>query len=362
MNSIFAFLFSSSPFFSVTLAEGLVLLGLVVWVVRFYRQRVAEIPVFSLPLLAFAISSLTSAFLSLDPSVSIKDTKELFLYLIPLIVVILDKKWLKKGVVMGGGIAALAGALRDIFIKQERLTGFVGHYMTEGGLMMMAFVFLIALILFEGPSPIYLTSFVFVSVALALTLTRSAWVGAFVGSLYLFYKKKRVFALIFALSALVLVLLSPAKIRQRALSIFSRNNPTNVERINMWGVGLRMAKLRPFFGIGQNMASRIYPAMNKKGLAPAEIPHLHNTYLQILVERGGVGLTLFFLFVLAAFKSLLRRVPRVEAIAALGVLIAFLTAGFFEYNFGDSEVKILFLILISLPFVRDKEEINDKNP
>ena len=31
-------------------------------------------------------------------------------------------------------------------------------------------------------------------------------------------------------------------------------------------------------------------------------------------------------------------------------LVIFFTAGFFEYNFGDSEVALFFLLIITLPF------------
>ncbi len=361
MSGFFPFLFSASPFFSITLAEGLILLGIVLWAGKLYRQRKLESPGFFFPLLAFAISSITSAFLSLNPEVSLKDTREVFLYLIPPVVLMLKGEWLKKGVVYGGGAAAFLGVLREFFVKQERLTGFVGHYMTEGGLMMMAFLFIFSLILFEKINLPYFLSLFFVTIALVLTLTRSSWVGAFLGACYLLYKKKKILLGIFVPLMIVAVLISPSKIRQRAFSIFSRTNPTNVERINMWKIGLRMATVRPIFGIGQNMASRIYPEFNRKALPPREIPHLHNTYLQILVERGVVGLGLFLLFLFWAFREIQKRGRDAVALGALGVLIGFLIAGFFEYNFGDSEVKILFLILLTLPFTNKREVNNDKN-
>jgi hypothetical protein len=46
---------------------------------------------------------------------------------------------------------------------------------------------------------------------------------------------------------------------------------------------------------------------------------------------------------------------RVLAAVALGALAAMLTAGLFEYNFGDSEFLMLFLILITLPFAADRD-------
>jgi hypothetical protein len=40
--------------------------------------------------------------------------------------------------------------------------------------------------------------------------------------------------------------------------------------------------------------------------------------------------------------------------AALAGLLALFTAGFFEYNFGDSEVVTLFLYLITVPFAAQR--------
>jgi hypothetical protein len=36
--------------------------------------------------------------------------------------------------------------------------------------------------------------------------------------------------------------------------------------------------------------------------------------------------------------------------AGLAAMVAMLAAGLFEYNFGDSEFLMLFLVLITLPF------------
>jgi hypothetical protein len=37
-------------------------------------------------------------------------------------------------------------------------------------------------------------------------------------------------------------------------------------------------------------------------------------------------------------------------IAALAALLALFTAGLFEYNFADSEITMLFLYMITIPF------------
>ena len=42
--------------------------------------------------------------------------------------------------------------------------------------------------------------------------------------------------------------------------------------------------------------------------------------------------------------------------AALAATIAMLAAGLFEYNFGDSEFLMLFLMIVTLPFTVERTE------
>jgi hypothetical protein len=41
--------------------------------------------------------------------------------------------------------------------------------------------------------------------------------------------------------------------------------------------------------------------------------------------------------------------------SALAAIAGMLAAGLFEYNFGDSEFLMLFLVLITLPFAADRD-------
>jgi len=45
---------------------------------------------------------------------------------------------------------------------------------------------------------------------------------------------------------------------------------------------------------------------------------------------------------------------RPVTVSALAALIGLFVAGFFEYNFGDSEITVLFLYLITVPFALTK--------
>jgi O-antigen ligase len=85
--------------------------------------------------------------------------------------------------------------------------------------------------------------------------------------------------------------------------------------------------------------------------------HLHSAPLQILVERGLLGLAAW-LWIWVAFYArvgALLRGARSESERALaaGVIAAitgFLVTGLSEYSFGDSEVALVAWTLIALPF------------
>ena len=83
-------------------------------------------------------------------------------------------------------------------------------------------------------------------------------------------------------------------------------------------------------------------------------PHLHNVPLQIAAERGLPALAIWIAFIAVLAYSLFRifRSERDQTLAAAGLaaIAGMLSAGLFEYNFGDSEFLMLFLVLVTLPF------------
>ena len=73
--------------------------------------------------------------------------------------------------------------------------------------------------------------------------------------------------------------------------------------------------------------------------------------LQIAAERGLPALAIWLWFVVSAARGLrpptrTTRDARRSPTAALACVVAMLAAGMFEYNFGDSEFLMLFLLLV----------------
>jgi O-antigen ligase len=151
----------------------------------------------------------------------------------------------------------------------------------------------------------------------------------------------------------VLYVAAPASIKTRLTSIFDVEDESNRDRIQMVAMGVDMARDHPWFGVGPERVGRVYGQYLRPDPVHTYNPHLHNVPVQIAAERGLPALAAWVAFVTIAAWSLVGLLTRADqsglAAAGLGAILAMLTAGLFEYNFGDSEFLMLFLALITLP-------------
>ena len=115
-----------------------------------------------------------------------------------------------------------------------------------------------------------------------------------------------------------------------------------------------MVKDHPVFGVGPNMVEVVYPQYRVAEAVEQVNPHLHNVPMQIAAERGLPALALWVGFIGVLVTGLYARVRQKpqRTLAAIGLasVTGMLAAGLFEYNFGDSEFLMLFLLLVTLPF------------
>jgi O-antigen ligase len=241
---------------------------------------------------------------------------------------------------------------------ENRIMGPLSHWMTFSGLTMIAGCLLLGFLM-EDRAPrrwIGLVAAVPLA-AMVLTFTRGAYVGTLIAvTLYLVVRKPR--GLLVLVPALVLLFfLLPAPIRSRAESIGSLDDRTNRDRIAMVHAGARMIREAPLFGIGPEMVKRYYTLYRDADSPQWEEPHLHNNLLQ-LAAQSGLFASLSYLVIMALFFArtivLLRREKEPGRAALLaGALLAgtaLFVAGFFEYNWGDTEVEMATLLVLAVPF------------
>ncbi len=331
------------------------------------RRQWPAFPGFFWPLIAYAFLTVLSSFFSLDPAVSLLDSRELLLFLVvPLVYTGISRERDLKNANLALLASASINSLYSIFYfffraaPEERITSFMDHYMTQAGMLLLFCSLALSLLLFSKEKSRYFWGggFVLALFALALTLTRSAWVGLAVAIVLILYLYRPLTLLLVPLFLGLFLLFSPQYMKKRAYDIFSLKDLSNIHRIEYLKVGVQIIGEYPLLGTGPNMVHDVFqnPKYDLTDQARENV-HLHNDFIQIAAERGIPALLAWLAFLVWAFLSLLRLLKKNGTllkpltVAALAALASLLTAGLFEYNFGDSEITILFLYILSLPFV-----------
>jgi len=115
-------------------------------------------------------------------------------------------------------------------------------------------------------------------------------------------------------------------------------------RSTIWRIGGDLITQYPL-GIGYHNSG----IMRKFSLEiPPELKHFHNNLINIAAESGILTLAIFAWFIYAVLRASFRR-PLSGLHVAIGcAVISWQTAGFVEYNFGDSEVMIIVWMLLGV--------------
>lgn len=339
------------------------------WVAAMWRGR-AWAPALSSPPTAlagvFALFIVLSTVFSRDPKVSLRHLAGIsLLLLVPITMELADRPSRARALFLALGTNAVflsaigfwqfAHGGADL---ENRIMGTLSHWMTFSGLTMAAGCLLLGFLLEERGARRWLgLAAVLPLAAMVLTFTRSAYVGTLAAAaLYLAIRRPRGLLLLVP-ALLVVFFLLPAPIRTRVTSIASLDDRTNQDRIAMVHAGVRMIRESPLFGLGPEMVKRYYTLYRDPDAPQWEVPHLHDNALQIAAASGLFAAAAYLALMALFFTrtiSRLRRETRPDRAALLaGALLAgtaLFVAGFFEYNFGDTEVEMATLIVLAIPF------------
>jgi O-antigen ligase len=354
---------------SIFAAQVLLAVAGVLWLILVVRngERV-DVPRVFWPLAVYALWTFVAALFAVDRGVSLRDTKQLVLFaIVPIACRLLAGRRSLTAVdviITVGALEAIYGIVQYAILNfdnlGQRVQGSLTHYMTYSGVLMLVACTAAARIMFRRQDRAWAALVMpALLVALALTMSRNAWVGVCVGIGILFLLRDfRLVALLLAVAALFLAI-APATLTARFYSTFSLTDPTNRDRMDMVQTGFRIIRAHPLTGVGPDGVRLVYPQYRMPHAVKQLNPHLHNVPLQIAAERGLPALGLWIAFVGAAVVGLwrLRKDPRARPLAAagLGAVTAMLAAGLSEYNFGDSEFLMLLLVMITLPFAAARD-------
>jgi hypothetical protein len=375
---------------SITLSQTM-LVVLALWLLRErHRARVQLTWPLAVPIAAFAAWSVLAALLSAAPADSLRASHSL-IGLAALWVVLhavedaRRARWFATALFIAlstvaalaivqvatcGGerltakAAGLPPVLSSFFGKCHRAHGFYSIYMTLGGVLALVLLVTLPRLMHLGHRVAAAAAWLVGAVGFALTLVRGAWVGFAVGLAVLVCTVRRQTVTFVGVLLLAAAVLSVPAVLQRVLSFVDTRDATARERVAMMYAGVAMLREHPIVGIGPGQVKRLYPQYAPVEAVRRHTSHVHNTPLQIAVERGFVGVALW-LWILAAFFARVLKIWQLLPPAAVqdralvagcaAAIVAFMIGGLFEYNFGDTEVLLVALSLMALPLVIERD-------
>jgi hypothetical protein len=250
--------------------------------------------------------------------------------------------------------------------RDERAHGFFGHYTTYAEALQL--VASLALGLFVALRKKLSLKGILLGLALAgmcaaliLTVTRASWFGFLLSALTiaLFGASRRTLLVVGAL-ALTLSIVGLLVLQQkRQVGFLDAKDASTTWRMMVYREGLELLVRSPrhlLVGVGMDSIKRHYREFGLFDEGRLPWSHLHSTPLQLAVERGlltlGFWIGLIFIYAKMLWRmsrsGLENWIDRGLALGALGGLIGFLASGLVHYNWGDSEVMMIFYLIMGL--------------
>ncbi len=382
--------FAASASVVCSIALSQILLAVALAALLFSHTRLRLPPIWP-PLLVFVVGTVAAVAASEDPAAGLPQIRKLFV-LAMLLTVFSSFRHLRQArslVLAWSALAGLSAALGVIqfagklaesrqqaggfyeYYVSERISGFMSHWMTFGGQLMLVGLLLAAFLLFAPRTrrwdhALGLAFVALIALALVLNMTRSIWLASAGAVGYLVWFWKRPLLLAAPVVAGLLLWVGPESVRTRFVSIYQPRQEvdSNLHRVVCWRTGWRMVQAHPWLGLGPEVVRLRFmeyvPADAPQPLPTGWYGHLHNLYLHYAAERG-IPTALALVWLLAQmfwdFLRAARRLPpgRSEAKFLLhgsaAVVVAIAVSGLFEVNLGDSEVLMLFLAVAACGYL-----------
>lgn len=370
---------------SIAAAESLLALAFIAAIVA--RPRPMVWPSYSIPLAVFMATTVLSLLMSPQPGVGMSVVRKFVLFTMGLLAanfVITETRAraaMRVLVVVATAASLYAVAQfpvayyrylstgKDDPTVAARITGFMGHWMTFSGEQLLIWCAAVPALMVLGRK--WLLPLAVIGTGLVLSFTRSVWLGAIGGffSIALLLPRRLAIAVV-APIALIGVAASGLIVHRVSMSFQEQRFAPDSGRVELFIGGVRMIKDHPWFGVGPERIRAEFPRYYRhSNLASANFfyGHLENNIVQIAAERGLLCLAAFLWVIFEIYAALIGMVKtaaaenRWPAISAIAALTGFLISGCFSYNFGDSELLLLLLFIVSVPYGLNRTAIPVEN-
>lgn len=194
-----------------------------------------------------------------------------------------------------------------------------------------------------------------------LTFSRGGWLALAVAIvLFALMKDRRLLMLIFLLGVVGIILLPfmPDVITQRLASIGNLQDSSNNYRIILWSEAITIIK--DFWATGVGFGHLAFREVYAEYMITrTKTPfHVHNTYLQVLVEMGVLGFTVFMWLLVSIFKTGIKSLMLSKdnfvnyiIIASLAAIFGILVQGMSENIFYLPKIIMMFWINVAVLMV-----------
>lgn len=271
--------------------------------------------------------------------------------------------------------SGLGGSSRS---HRFRASGWTRHYETFAEVLQIMVQLALGLALANlrnhGPnrvSKLALLAAGILGLGIALTAMRTVLIAFVIGACVTAWRSLRGIPKVVFTSAIFLVLGFGAVVvwQTRAESALMLADPSSSLRAQVARVGLSRIMIHPIFGHGMD-AMKLH--WNEWGFPGKDMLHLHSTPLQIAFDRG-LPMLVLWLWMMISFWLYLWRCANDASdlsdtnsygilLGALGALTGLLASSLVNYNYGDSEVIMLFWFLMGSSLaVADQLFVNCRN-
>jgi hypothetical protein len=254
--------------------------------------------------------------------------------------------------------------------RDWRASGLYGQFITYAEVLQLIIALTLGLFVSLPIKRSWAGAFLLVALAglgcaLLLTVTRASWLGCLVSSLViLLLGIRRRTTIIIGMLAIPVILAGLLVLKQkRHVAFLDETDGSTTWRQTVWREGAALLVSKPrhlLVGIGMDSIKAHWREWGMFDHGRLPWGHMHSNLLQIALERGLPALILWLVFLFVYLRTLwhslgskapLQWIERGILLGALGGLAGFFTSGLVHYNWGDSEVVMVFYFVMGLALV-----------
>jgi O-Antigen ligase/PDZ domain len=280
----------------------------------------------------------------------------------------------RRGYLLPGATAEeRLGIQRWSYGRDRRATGFYDHWVTYAESLQLigslAIGLFVALPLKRSRNGLLLALAILgIWAALILSVTRASWLSLLLSTaLIVTLGLSRRALVVIGLCAIPLVLAGLFVLqKKRNVGFFDKKDDSIAWRGKIWREGFHLLISNPrhlVVGVGMDSIKAHWREWDLFEGGKLPMGHMHSDYLQLALERGLLTLIAWFVLLGTYAWTLWKTSRRVSkeswiergiVLGALGGLLGFMSSGVVHYNWGDSEVVMIFYLIMGLSLVVER--------